>query len=72
MRKIIITFVQKIEADKEGPQSYWYSEIDGIFVKNSLSHEKEQARRFHDCLIENGGITSKLEILDKTEVEDKR
>ena len=72
MRKTIVTFIQKTEADKEGPKSYWFSEIDGTFVKNSLSYEKEEARRFHDCLVENGGVTSKSEILDRTEIEDKR
>ena len=72
MRKTIVTFVQKTEADKEGPKELWWSEIDGVFVKNSLSYEKEEARRFHDKLIENGGVVEKYEVLEKTEIKDKR
>ena len=45
MRKAIVTFVQKTEADKEGPKELWYSEIDGVFVRNSLSYEKEAQQR---------------------------
>ena len=72
MRKAIVTFVQKTEADKEGPKELWYSEIDGCFVRNSLSYEKEEARRFHDKLIENGGVVEKYEVLEKTEIKDRR
>jgi len=72
MRKAIVTFVQKTEADKEGPKELWYSEIDGVFVRNSLSYEKEETRRFHDKLIENGVVVEKYEVLEKTEIKDKR
>ena len=73
MGKAVITFKQETELTEAGSlRDYWSSEIDGVFVKNSLSYEKEEARRFHDKLIENGGVVEKYEVLEKTEIKDKR
>ena len=72
MRKAIVTFVQETELTEAGLKDHWSSEIDGVFVKNSLSYEKEDARRFYDSLIENGGIVKKIQILERTEINDKR
>ena len=72
MRKAVVTFVQESELTEAGLKDHWSSEIDGVFVKNSLSYEKEEARRFYDALIENGGVVKKIQILERTEIKDER
>jgi hypothetical protein len=73
MGKAVITFKQETELTEAGSlRDYWSSEIDGVFVKNSLSYEKEDARRFYDALIKNGGVVKKIKILERTEINDKR
>lgn len=71
-KNVIIDFVSKTELTEDGLREHWYTEMNGKFVSNSISYDKDTARKFHDTLIENGGKIVNVKILNTTEVEDKR
>jgi hypothetical protein len=58
-----IRLVKEIELQEKGYRTTYYTECNNLFVKNSLSLNKEEAENFYNRFIEAKGLSSVKEIL---------
>jgi hypothetical protein len=58
-----ISFVKVVELTKDGWEYRYHTEIDGIFIRNSLSYDMKTAEDFFNKVLENNGATKTKQIL---------
>ena len=56
-------FIKTVELTKEGWITKYHTEVDGIYISNSTSQEKEKAEMFFEKVLQNKGMTKLKEVI---------
>ena len=67
--KMKITFVKRKNLLAPNEENWFHTEIDGIYVGDSGSHDETKAKEMFFKIVANGGVTKAYEILEEQIIE---
>ncbi len=62
--------IEFVKETKVNGESFYFTQVDGKFVDNSLAYDKDKARKIHDNIVTNKGKINFKEVLFTTEIVD--
>ena len=61
-------FVHEIDITLDGAKNIYYTKKDGLFVSESLSSDKEKAKKLFDLVIKHKGVLKTTMVLETKEI----
>ena len=67
-QKRVVRFIKQVELTTNGIETFYLTELNNVFVFNSVSYDQKLAESFFEKFIENGLQRTSKEILKSVEV----
>jgi hypothetical protein len=64
--------IEFVKETKSNDESFYFTQVDGKFVDNSLAYDKDKAYSIYQNIVKNKGKYTYKEVLESVEVAQER